>query len=99
MTIDIELTPDEERILLEQARLSGQDPAQYAREIVRGRISQASSSAPSAEDLIDYEFVADCARESKAPEDIPTIEEVRVILAKVPGSFAQDIIEDREDRF
>ncbi len=99
MTIDLKLTPDEERILLEQARLTGQDLVQYAREIIRERISQTSGSAPIREDLIDHEFVADCARETKGREDIPTIEEVRAILAKVPGSFAQEIIEDREDRF
>jgi hypothetical protein len=99
MAIDIELTPDEERMLREQACSSGQDPAQYAREIIRGRMSQASSSAPIAEDIIDHEFVADCAREIMKPEDIPTIEEVRAILAKVHGSFAQEIIENREDRF
>ena len=99
MTIHIELTPDEERVLLEQARLSGQDPVQYAREIIRERISQANGSDTIVEDLIDHEFVAYCARETEGREDIPTIEEVRAILAKVSGSLAQDIIEDREDRF
>jgi len=33
MTIPIEMTPDEGRLLLEQARLSGRDPAQYAHDI------------------------------------------------------------------
>ena len=84
MTIDLKLTPDEERILLEQARLTGQDPVQYAREIIRERISQATGSAPIREDLIDYGFVAGSVRETKGRDDIPTIEEVRAILAKVP---------------
>jgi hypothetical protein len=99
MTILIELTPAEERVLLEQARLRGQDPVQYAREIIRERIAHAKGSEGIVEDLIDHEFVASCAQETEGREDVPTIEEVRALLAKVPGSFAQEIIEDREDRF
>ena len=49
------------------------------------------------EDLIDHQFVADCARDNEL--DIPTIEEVRQDLAKIPGSLAQDIIAECEDRF
>ena len=48
MTIHIELTPDEERVLLEQARLSGRDPAQYAHDIIRGHVSRAQGSASAA---------------------------------------------------
>lgn len=36
-------------------------------------------------------------REVKA--DVPTLEEVRAILAKVPGSLSADVIADREERF
>ena len=52
--------------------------------------------ATTLEDLIDHRFVADCTRDNEL--DIPTIEEVRQGLAKIPGCLAQDIIAEREDR-
>ena len=99
MTVQIELTPDEERLLWERARLTGPDPVQYARRIIQERIAPTNGSEAIVDDLIDHEFVAHCAREAEGRKDIPTIEEARSILAKVPGSLAQDIIEAREDRF
>ena len=50
-----------------------------------------------AEDLIDYEAINCCARELEG-KDVPSIEEVRRFLAKIPGSMAQAIIEERETR-
>jgi hypothetical protein len=106
MTIQIELKPDEERALLERARLSGRDPARYALQIIRDHIGSAPDEAehsknaeakPNLEDLVDNEFIADCA--SPDGGDAPSIERVREILAKIPGSMAEDIIADREDRF
>ena len=106
MTIPIELEPDEERALLELARLCGRDPVQYARQIIRDHIGSlprettqegATPAKPTLEDLIDHEFIADCARQDSG--DAPTIEEVRELLAKIPGSLAEEIIADREDRF
>jgi hypothetical protein len=106
MMIQIELQPDEERAFLDRARLSGQDPVQYARQILRNHIAsppietplrQASQTKPILEDLIDHEFIAACARQRGT--DVPTIEEVREALAKIPGSLAEEIIADREDRF
>jgi hypothetical protein len=55
-----------------------------------GRRKSAKKFSSSLEDLIDHQFVADCARDNVL--DIPTIEEVRQDLAKIPGSLAQDII-------
>src|SRR5262245_55166066 len=105
MTIHIELKPDEEQVLLERARLSGRDPAQYLQELVRDHIQAAPregigevASAKGLDDLIDHEFVAECEREVEG-KDIPTIEEVRRMLSKIPGSLAEDIIAEREDRF
>jgi hypothetical protein len=101
MTIHVELRPDEEQAFLERARLSGRDPARYAEQIIRAHIGSPSRETDPAkatiDDLIDHEFVAACA----GPNDgeVPTIEQVREILAKIPGSLADDIIADREDRF
>jgi hypothetical protein len=106
MTIHIELKPDEEREFLKRARLSGRDPARYAQQIIQDHIgtplhetdkTNVPHARPTLEDLIDHEFVADCARPNGG--DTPTIEKVREILAKIPGSMAEDIIGDREDRF
>jgi Arc/MetJ-type ribon-helix-helix transcriptional regulator len=49
-------------------------------------------------DPIDYEAIAYCARMTEG-RDVPSLEEVRRILSKVPGSLAQDVAEEREDRF
>jgi hypothetical protein len=108
MTIHIELKPEEERALLERARRSGRDPEQYIQELVRDHI-QASAEVgvrhedlaggtATLDDLIDHEFVADCARETQGT-GIPTIEEVRRMLSRIPGSLAEEIIAEREDRF
>lgn len=106
MTIRIELPPDEERALIDRARLSGQDPAQFARQIIRECLASpgAGSDLPTVrrarhgwEALIDGDFVADCAL--RPGEQAPTIEEVREALAKIPGSLAEELIADREDRF
>jgi hypothetical protein len=101
MTIHIELKPEEERVFLEHARLSGRDPARYARQIIRDHIGSLPREIGPAnltlDDLIDHEFIAACTEPNG--ENAPTIEEVRKILAKVPGSLSEDIIADREDRF
>jgi hypothetical protein len=108
MTINIELKPDEERALLDRARLSGRDPAQYVQKLIRddiqailrssGRDEASAEGAAALDPLIDHEFVAECEREIEG-KDIPTIEEVRQMLSKIPGSLAQEIIAEREDRF
>ena len=50
-----------------------------------------------AEDLIDHEAIRSCARELEG-KDVPSIEEVRRLLAKIPGSMAHAVIEERENR-
>jgi hypothetical protein len=101
MTIQIELKAEEERAFLERARQSGRDPAQYAQQIIRDHIGgpphDTDRARTTVDELIDDELVAACAEPDG--EDVPTIEQVREILAKVPGSLAEDIIADREDRF
>jgi len=50
------------------------------------------------EDLTDYEAIESCARQIEG-KDVPSIEEVRRILSKMPGSIAQAVVEERADRF
>ena len=100
MTINIELKPDEERALLERARLSGRDPGQYVQNLIRDHI-QASphGSAPDAilDDLIDHEFLAYCETEA---DDTVTLEEVLEATSKIKDSMARVVIEEeRVDRF
>jgi hypothetical protein len=57
-----------------------------------------AATRPIPEGLIDEEFVADCEKKTEG-QDIPSIEEVRRRLAKIPGSLSQEIVADREDRF
>src|SRR5262245_57657441 len=95
MTLNIELGPDEERALLERARLSGRDLVAYVHQILRehirtpghgnGQDEAADEPQLTWEDLIDYEAIESCAREVQG-KNVPSIEEVRRSLAKIPGS-------------
>jgi hypothetical protein len=104
MTITIELGPDEERSLSQRARGSGRDLTEYVHQILQEHIratvqdERAAATPPTPDDLIDYEAIASCARaiEGKA---VPSLDEVRRMLATIPGSMAQAVIEEREDRY
>ena len=108
MTINIELKPDEERALLERARVSGRDLAGYVHQVlerhlrtpepVSGPQEAASGADLILRDLIDWEAIESCAREVEG-KNVPSIEEVRQRLAKIHGSMAQAVIEEREERF
>ncbi len=43
----------------------------------------------------DTEYEAECAADTSP---VPTLDEVRAILSKVPGSLAADVITDRDER-
>ena len=96
MTIHIELNPDEERALMEQARLSGLDPSRFVREIVRGHVTRSHGTASLPESLLDHDFLAYCDREA---EDDVTLEEVLKATSKIQDSMTRVIVEDeRADR-
>jgi Arc/MetJ-type ribon-helix-helix transcriptional regulator len=82
--------PSEEAVLQEAVR-------RFRREDQDGdRAGDVEDATP--EDLIDWEAIESCAREVEG-KDVPSIEEVRQRLSKIPGSMAQVVIEEREDRF
>jgi Arc/MetJ-type ribon-helix-helix transcriptional regulator len=82
--------PSEEAVLQEAVR-------RFRREDQNGcRADDAEKPTP--QDLIDYEAIEYCAREVEG-KDVPSIEEVRRMLSKIPGSMAQAVIEEREGRF
>jgi|HubBroStandDraft_6_1064221.scaffolds.fasta_scaffold1354951_1 predicted DNA-binding antitoxin AbrB/MazE fold protein len=47
---------------------------------------------------LDRELVDRARSEVAAMQHVPTIEEVRSILSKIPGSLADDVNAEREDR-
>ncbi|HXD85985.1 MAG TPA: hypothetical protein VN641_05810 [Urbifossiella sp.] len=51
--------------------------------------------APALGGLLDRDYHAECSTESN---DVPSLAEVRAILAKLPGSLAESIIADRDER-
>jgi putative addiction module CopG family antidote len=55
-----------------------------------------AGKAPTPEDLFDHEAIEYCSRELMG-KDVPSLEDVRRILSKIPGSIAQAVVEERED--
>ncbi len=49
--------------------------------------------------IIDHAFVERARKEIRTLHHIPSLEEVRKILSKIPGSLSEDIRAEREDRF
>jgi predicted DNA-binding antitoxin AbrB/MazE fold protein len=47
---------------------------------------------------LDLEYTEKIKKELKDTEPVPGLEEVRRRLAKIPGSMADEIIAEREDR-
>lgn len=47
--------------------------------------------------MIDYAFVESARQEIQHVDHIPSLEEVRSILSRTPGSLAADITQEREE--
>ena len=47
---------------------------------------------------LDRELVERARAEVAAMQHVPTIEEVRRVLSKIPGSLVDDVLAEREDR-
>jgi hypothetical protein len=101
MTINIELQPEEERALVERARLSGRDLAAYVRKVLQEHIQTPDRGAGSdegsgeaalkLEDFIDHDAIALCEKEA---DDSITLEEVRAATSKIKDSMARVVIEE-----
>jgi hypothetical protein len=48
-------------------------------------------------DRLDSDFLADC-RDELAAGDVPTLEEARRVLSKIPGSLVSDFAAERDER-
>jgi hypothetical protein len=107
MTINIELRPEEERALLERARMSGRDLAGYVHQILHehihtpehdsGQDEAVDEAKFTLEALLDYEAVASCEKEA---DDSITLEDVRAGTSTIKDSMARVVIEEeRAERF
>jgi Arc/MetJ-type ribon-helix-helix transcriptional regulator len=79
--------PSEEAVLQEAVRRFRQEE-ESARVAVENPISS---------DLVDDEAIEYCTRAVNGKE-VPSIEDVRVMLSKIPGSMAQAVIDERASR-
>ena len=61
----------------------------------RVTVTVANGTRPAAEDLLDTEFHAACAREA---DPSVTLEAVRAALSSIPGSLTEDFIAERDER-
>lgn len=61
---------------------------------------QVTENPPSALDaLIDWEYLAEVEAEfAEDPTPIPSLEEVRAALSRIPGSLTADIRAERDER-
>ena len=94
MSITLTLPVDVENRIRRQAT----EAKKPVEEVALGLIVQGLYPQPSTgdESFLDIEFMDACKREA---DPSVTLEDVRRILAKIPGSLADAINEEREERF
>lgn len=101
MSINIELEPEEEQALLEQARVSGHNLAGYIHQVLRDHLRirrkpiggdrSKNGALPALADLIDQEAIASCEGEA---DDGISLEKVRAATSTIKDSMARVVIED-----
>jgi hypothetical protein len=107
MTIKIDLRPEEEKALLERARLTGRDLGAYVHKVLQEHIQtpepgagwgeDSRDAALTLEDFIDHDAIALCEKEA---DDSITLDEVRAATSKIKDSMARVVIEEeRAERF
>jgi hypothetical protein len=99
-TITITIPPDLEQQMRGKAKASGQQLEEFALDALRKATEAPSLALPpsGAEDdsWLDVEYMTACGKEA---DPSVTLESVRQILAKIPGSLADDVIAERDERF
>jgi|GEM_PF-1908871 len=99
MSATITIPADLEQQMLEKATASGQELEEFAINALRKAVETPWLLSPHGDDddsLLDVEYIAACGQEA---DPSITLESVRQILAKIPGSLADDIIAERDERF
>jgi len=97
MSATITIPADLEQQVLGKALASGQPLEEFVLNTLRKAVTAASATNGLIDDSwLDVEYMATCAREA---DSSVTLESVRRILAKLPGSLADDISSERDERF
>ena len=94
MSIRLTLPVEVEKRIRQQAT----EAKKPIEEVARGLIMQGlSSQHPQGDDsFLDVEFMNACKQQA---DPSVTLKDVRRILAKIPGSLAEAVNEEREERF
>lgn len=93
MSITITLPAELEQRILGRAHESRKPVEEVAVDLILQGLQEEPSNQK--ESVLDNEFMDDCSREADASV---TIETVRQILARIPGSISADIIAERAER-
>lgn len=94
MSLTITLPAELEAKVTEAAARDGRQPFDYILDAINHAV-QANHGA-SLDEMLDW----DCIQEAQAVADpTVTLEDVRKALSKIPGSMAEAIIAEREERF
>ena len=93
--MNVSLT-DELKDFVQKKVHNGAFPSEEA--VLQEAVRRLRTEDATPDDLIDWEAIESCSREVEG-KDVPSIEEVRQRLSKIPGSIAQAVIEEREERF
>lgn len=100
MSATITIPADLEQQMLGKAIASGQKLEEFALEALKKAVDAPSHPLPANGEgdasWLDVEYMAECGKEA---DHTISLESVRRILAKVPGSLADDIIAERDERF
>lgn len=99
MSATITIPAELEQQILGKAFVSGQQLEEFVLSTLRKAIatpSQPATNGASDDSWLDVEYMAACAKEA---DSRVTLESVRQILAKLPGSLSDDVIAERDERF
>lgn len=96
MSLTITLPAELETKVAEAAARNGRQPLEYVMEALNNAVQSTNNAKDNIEDWLDW----DCIREAAAEADSTvTLADVRQALAKIPGSMAESIIAERDERF
>lgn len=99
MSATITIPAELEQQMLGKALASGQPLEEFILSTLRKAVATPSllaANGVSDDSWLDIEYMASCAKEA---DSNVTLESVRQILAKIPGSLADDVIAERDERF
>ncbi len=96
MSLTITLPAELEAKVTEAAARDGRQPFDYVLDAINNAVQANHGANASLDEMLDW----DCIQEAQAIAD-PTVslDDVRKALSKIPGSMAEAVIAEREERF